>query len=48
MFPFKAVETKVTGDKAVVKVEGKKGSRTVSETLNLIKEDGEWKLNIGD
>ena len=41
---FKAVDTKIDGDKATVKVEFKKDGKTDTNDVNLVKEDGDWKV----
>ena len=38
------VETAVNGEQAVVRVTGSLGSRQVAQEIQLIKEDGIWKL----
>lgn len=43
---FKVLSEKIEGDKATVEVEVKDGEKTNKETMNLIKEDGKWKLSL--
>ena len=45
---FKAVETKIDGKKATVKIESKSkdGKTVVSEDVHLVKEDGDWKVAV--
>ncbi|MCR5413443.1 MAG: DUF4878 domain-containing protein [Kiritimatiellae bacterium] len=43
---FKAVDTKIDGDKAKVKVEVTKDGKTDTEEVDLVKENGEWKVVI--
>ena len=43
---FKAVETKINGDKASVKVERTKDGKTETNDVNLVKEDGDWKVAV--
>ena len=41
---FKAVETKIDGDKATVKIECTKDGKTETKDVDLVKVDGEWKV----
>lgn len=41
---FKAVETKIDGDKATVKIERTKDGKTETDDMDLVKVDGEWKV----
>lgn len=41
---FKAVNTKIDGDKATVTIETKKDGKTDTDDFNLVKEDGAWKV----
>ena len=43
---FKAVDTKIDGDKATVKIETTKDGKTETEDIKLVKEDGEWKVSV--
>jgi hypothetical protein len=44
---FKAVDTKIDGEKATVKLEMKnKGGATKTENVDLVKEDGDWKVDV--
>lgn len=44
---FKVLETKVDGDKATVKIEAfKNGKSEKAEDIQLVKEDGAWKVDI--
>lgn len=43
---FKVVDTKIDGDKATVKIEGKKDSKSETNDLKLVKEDGNWKVDL--
>lgn len=43
---FKVVDTKIDGDKATVKIEGKKDNKTETADLKLVKEDGNWKVDL--
>ena len=43
---YKAVDTKINGDKATVKIEAKKGGETKTQDVDLVKEDGDWKVAI--
>lgn len=44
---IKAVETKIDGDKATVKLEiTDKNGKVDTDDVDLVKEDGEWKVNV--
>lgn len=44
---FKAVDSKIDGEKATVKVEWKsKDGKTTTENVYLVKEDGDWKVDV--
>lgn len=43
---YKAVDTKINGDKATVKVEKTKDGHTVTDDIDLVKEDGDWKVAV--
>ncbi len=43
---FEIVDTKVSGDTAKVKVKVSKGGKSETEDLDLVKEDGEWKVAV--
>lgn len=43
---FKAVETKIDGDKATVKIESTKDGKTETKDVDLVKVDGEWKVAV--
>lgn len=43
---FSVVETKIDGDKAVVKIHTKKGDKEDDEKVNLVKVDGKWKVEM--
>lgn len=43
---FKVLETKVDGDTAKVKMEAKKDGKAEAQDIDLVKEDGEWKVKM--
>jgi hypothetical protein len=43
---YKAVETKIDGDTAKVKIEHSKDGKSKTENVDLVKEDGDWKVKI--
>ena len=43
---FNAVDTKIDGDTAKVKLEGSKDGKTKTNEVDLVKEDGEWKVQM--
>ncbi len=43
---FEVVETKIDGDTAKVKIKATKDGKSETEDLDLVKEDGEWKVAV--
>jgi hypothetical protein len=43
---FKILSEKIEGDKATVDVEIKEAEKTEKQTMNLVKEEGKWKLSL--
>lgn len=42
---FKALDSKITGDRAVVKIQAKMDGKTTTQIVTLAKIDGKWKVN---
>jgi len=45
-FTFKVGKATVNGDKATVEVTGTENGETSTQTFNLVKENGKWKLDL--
>lgn len=45
---FEVAEVKVDGDTATVEVGATSGGQTETETVPLVKEDGEWKVDMAN